>query len=96
MNIYRLLDNAACASQERGLLIDDYGCEPALRQAVRLNVAEPLVQSATELLEACKRAAMQWRAYHQMHNEHDIEEENSEEGDCYRFVEAAISKAERA
>lgn len=42
-----LLDNAACASQERRLLRDDDGNETSLREAVRLNVAEPLETKAS-------------------------------------------------
>lgn len=74
---------------QRGYIIAEFCCETNVQTDVvnRLN-------SHAQLLEACKRAAMQWRAYHQLHNEHDIEDESSEEGDCYRFVEAAIAKAE--
>jgi len=42
--VERLLDNAATASQERKLLRDDDNEEPSLREAVRLNVAEPLLK----------------------------------------------------
>ena len=41
--IERLLDNAAAASQERQLLRDENDNETPLREAVRLNVAEPLL-----------------------------------------------------
>ena len=39
-----LLDNAATASQERSLLRDNDEDETALREAVRLNVVEPLLK----------------------------------------------------
>ena len=43
-DIEALLDNAACASQVRELLRDDEGEETVLREAVRMNVVEPLLK----------------------------------------------------
>lgn len=42
--IERMLDNAACAAQEGGLLRDTDGTETPLREAVRLNVVNPLLR----------------------------------------------------
>ena len=42
--VERLLDNAATASQVRELLRCDNGEETCLREAVRLNVVEPLLR----------------------------------------------------
>jgi len=50
-----LLDNAACASQERGLFVGDDGCDPPLREAVRTNVAEPLADELNDWRKAALR-----------------------------------------
>ena len=46
IDIERLLDNAATASQVIELLRDDDGEETSLREAVRINVVEPLLRSS--------------------------------------------------
>jgi allophanate hydrolase subunit 1 len=55
IDVERLLDNAACASQERKLLRDDNNCETALREAVRLNVVEPM-QKTLDTLQSTLQA----------------------------------------
>ena len=44
-----LIDNAATASQCREMLRDDDGIESGLREAVRMNVAEPLMRELAAL-----------------------------------------------
>jgi hypothetical protein len=67
-----------------------YGCSEPGEQSGEYVKAEV----ARDLHDACYRAAMQWRAYHQLHNEHDIDDENSAEGDLYRSVMESLAKAE--
>ena len=55
--IERLLDNAATCSQERGMLDDG-----ALRECVRLNVADPLAERIAKL-EAALKAAKSYRKH---------------------------------
>lgn len=43
-DVETLLDNAACASQVHELLRNDEGEETVLREAVRMNVVEPLLK----------------------------------------------------
>lgn len=57
IDIERLLDNAATASQVIELLRDDDGEETSLREAVRVNVVEPLLRSS----EADQRDAARYR-----------------------------------
>ncbi len=52
----RLLDNAATASQCRELLRDDNDNETPLREAVRLNVVEPLCSQLTTLQRSLDEA----------------------------------------
>jgi hypothetical protein len=52
IDIERLLDNAATASQVIELLRDDDGEETSLREAVRINVVEPLLRSSEAYDEA--------------------------------------------
>ena len=47
-DIDRLLDNAACASQCRDMLYEN-GRETVLREAVRMNVVEPLLERIYDL-----------------------------------------------
>ena len=51
--VERLLDNAACASQERQLLRDADDTETVLREAVRRNVAVPLIAANAALAARC-------------------------------------------
>lgn len=48
IDIELLLDNAATASQNKGLLVDDDGNDNALRECVRLNVVDPLYAHVSE------------------------------------------------
>lgn len=54
MNIEKLIDNAATAAQERELLRKDSGEETVLREAVRLNVADPLIAYAEDLINTLR------------------------------------------
>jgi hypothetical protein len=77
------------------LQADDFPClDEADRPAIEAECKAfgQLIADAPKLLAALEAAMGQWRAYHSLQNDHDIEDEKSEEADIYRVCAKLVAR----